>query len=86
MSEQDKYNKPPSDLKILGINLLIFAVYTIWGFLGKGDNIIFSFIAAVIHFMVCCIEAVIVRRWSWFLAGLIIIVIGLGTCVNTIRL
>ncbi|NCD70597.1 hypothetical protein [Mucilaginibacter agri] len=86
MSEQEKYKKPYSEVTILGVNLAIFALYTILGVLGKEDALIASFFAAVIHFVICTIMAIVARRWVWFLAGVLILIIGFGTCVNTLKI
>lgn len=86
MNEQDKYKAPTNNLTILGVNLVIFAVYTAIGLADNGGDIIGSFFAAVIHFVICCIMAIAQRRWVWFLAGILIIIIGLGTCVSNFKM
>ncbi len=86
MSGQGKQKRTYTDLTILGVNLLIFAIYTGLGLQGNSDGLITSFFIAVFHFVICCIMAIAVRRWSWFLAGVLIIIIGLGTCANSVKI
>ncbi|MES2063303.1 MAG: hypothetical protein V4456_15355 [Bacteroidota bacterium] len=80
-------NKPrTTDLAILGINMGIFAAYTILGLISGQDAIFGAFIVAIIHGVVAFIMALIKRRWIWALAGLLIPLIGFGTCINNIKL
>ncbi|MCJ8211653.1 hypothetical protein MUY27_18185 [Mucilaginibacter sp. RS28] len=82
MTEQQPPKQASADLKILGYNLLIFAVYTIACVAAGKDNIFVGFMVAVFHFLVCVFAAIIQKKWSWLLAGFLILVIGFGTCVN----
>jgi len=78
--------KPVSDVKIMGLNLLVFAIYTALCVAVSGDGGVFAFFISIVHFLVCFIVAVSVRRWSWFLVGIVIVVIGFGTCVNNFHM
>ncbi|MBS7564037.1 hypothetical protein KHS38_06430 [Mucilaginibacter sp. Bleaf8] len=76
----EEKNKPLSHLQILGINVGIFALYMIPGFL-NGDGIIMSAMVMGIHVIVCTILAIVYKNLTWFLSGLLIILISFGTCV-----
>lgn len=78
--------KQPSDLKILGLNLLIFAVYSLLCVYSGGDGGIAAFMIAGVHTLICIILAIAQRRWIWVLAGLMILVIGFATCVSNFHL
>lgn len=75
-----------SDLAILGINMGIFAAYTILGLISGQDAIFGAFVVAIFHGIVAFIMALVKRRWIWALAGLLIPLIGFGTCLNNIKL
>lgn len=74
------------DLAILGYNLLAFALYTISVVASDNDGGFYAFMLSIIQFVVCIIMAIAVRRWAWALAGLIVIIIGFGTCVNNFHM
>jgi hypothetical protein len=78
--------KGTSDMGILGINLAIFAVYTGFGLMAGEDALFGVFILAIIHGFITFLMAIIQRRWIWVLAGLLIWVIGFGTCVSNLHL
>ena len=75
-----------SDLTILGINMGIFAAYTLLSLISGQDAIFGAFIAAIFHGVVAFIMALVKRRWIWALAGLLIPLIGFGTCISNIKL
>lgn len=83
--ENQKQTKT-SDLAILGINMGIFALYTIICVLAGQEALIGMVVLSVIHGFIALIMAVIQRRWIWVLAGLLIPVIGFGTCLSNIHL
>jgi len=86
MIEQQQ-NKKPGDLKILGINLGIFAVYSILCiYTGGGDGGIAAFMFAGFHAFICVILVIVQKRWIWVLAALLILVIGFATCVSNFKL
>ncbi|WDF54840.1 hypothetical protein [Mucilaginibacter sp. KACC 22063] len=78
--------KRTPDLAILGYNLLAFALYTIVLVASDKDNVFFAFILSIIHFVVCIIMAIAKSRWAWALAGLLVLIIGFGTCVNSFHM
>ncbi|CAM4088305.1 hypothetical protein SAMN06265348_102447 [Pedobacter westerhofensis] len=73
-------NKSGEGAKILGFNLAFFALYTIGGNIAGDEGLLAAVFFAGFHFVVCVIAAIASRKWVWLLAGLIILVIGLGTC------
>jgi Zn-dependent protease with chaperone function len=75
-----------SNAAILGINLAVFAGYTILGWLAGQEAVVFVFFLAIVHGFAALIIALIQRRWIWALAGLLIPLIGFGTCLNNIKL
>ncbi len=81
-------NEPQSKVnyKILGYNLLAFVIYTIGLISMGGNSAIIAFILACIHFVICIIQAIVEKKWIWLLSGLLILLIGFGTCVNFIKL
>lgn len=84
MSEQPK---KISDLAILGFNLLVFGIYTAICLSGGNlDGGATAFFISIFQFVVCTIVSLVMRRWSWFLAGIITLVIGFGTCVNNFHM
>ena len=70
-----------SDGSIVGYNMLAFAIYTIAGLSAGSSGIGAGFLLACLHFGACIVMAIIKKRWSWALAGISIILIGMGTCV-----
>ncbi|MBD1384529.1 hypothetical protein IDJ75_04500 [Mucilaginibacter rigui] len=75
-----------SDIAILGINLAVFAGYTILGLLAGQEAILGAFFLAIAHGVIALITALVQRRWIWALAGLLIPLISFGTCLNNIKL
>ncbi len=73
--------------KILGYNLLAFVAYTVLAALANPkEGLILSFFISIAHFIVTIIAALISRRWMWLLAGVLVLVIGFGTCVSNLTL
>lgn len=85
-SPQPLPSKQPSDLKILGLNLLVFAVYSVASVYSGSDGGFFAFMIAGVHAFICIILAIVQKRWIWVLAGLLILVIGFATCVSNFHL
>jgi len=83
-----RHNKDEkSSFKIVGINLLIFAVYTVICMAAGGkDGGVAAFAMAGFHAFIAVIIAIIMRRWVWFLSALLLLVIGFATCVSTFSL
>lgn len=78
MNEEPK--KPLTHLQILGLNIGIFALYMIPGFI-SGDGIIAAAFIMGLHVIVCTILAIVYRNITWFLSGLLVVLISFGTCV-----
>jgi hypothetical protein len=85
-SPENQKQPRTSDLAILGINMGVFALYTILCVLAGQDALIGMVVLSVIHGFIALIMAVIQRRWIWVLAGLLIPVIGFGTCLSNLHL
>jgi hypothetical protein len=80
MSEE---KKKLGDLSVLGINLAVFAAYTLFGVYSNGDA---WFVISLWHAGVCIVMALVQKRWIWVLAGILILVIGCATCANNFHL
>lgn len=80
--------KPMESYKILGLNLLVFAVYTVGAITlnGNSDGAVAALMFAGFHFVVCTIVAIATKRVVWFLSGLLILIIGFGTCVSNFKM
>jgi hypothetical protein len=79
-------NKQGYNFKVLGANLLIFAVYTVIGVSSGDDGLLGAFFFSLFHFAICVILAIVFKKWVWLLSGLLILVIGFGTCVSNVHL
>ncbi|HEX8018851.1 hypothetical protein [Mucilaginibacter sp.] len=77
--------KPPGDFKIVGLNLAIFVVYTSLTMLING-GLIFAGLLMICQVVVCSILALYYRKWSWFLGGLLVLIIGFSTCVGMLSI
>ena len=75
-----------SSLKIVGLNLLVFAFYTLICVSMGGEAGFFAFVLAGLQAFVCVIVAVIAKRWIWVLSALMLLVIGFATCLGTFSL
>ncbi|HEY0177421.1 MAG TPA: hypothetical protein VGC08_13645 [Pedobacter sp.] len=82
----ENVNKPGDTYKVLGFNLLAFVIYTVIGVASGDSGLLGAFIISLVHFGVCVIMAIALRKWVWFLSGLLILIIGFGTCVSNIHL
>lgn len=78
--------KPVSTGKIFGYNMLVFAIYGGIGQTMGNDAKVGVFFIALIHFMISCCLAIYFRQWVWFLSGLLILLIGFGSCVSGFHL
>lgn len=90
MEQQNNPFPPPrkpegesSGMKIVGINFAVFIGYVIIlsAALGKGDWAVAALILAGVHAFICLIMALVMQKWAWALAGLLLIVAGFSTCV-----
>jgi hypothetical protein len=77
-------NKPRSGIKIVGLNLAIFVGYTLLSMLING-GLIFAGLLMICQVIVCSILSLYYRKWSWFLGGLLVLIIGFSTCVSLVR-
>jgi hypothetical protein len=78
--------KKPSDLAILGYNLGVFVVYTALCMAADNEGGVLAFFISLLQLVICSVIALITGRWAWFLGGVICLVIGFGTCVNSFHL
>ncbi len=68
-------------MKIVGINLLVMVAYTVLNkFISGGWILDSSFLFLQVIF--CWVMAASTKSWFWFLAGLLVLLIGASTCVN----
>jgi hypothetical protein len=77
--------KQAADSAVIGINMGIFAAYTILGVTIGDEAVLVSFFIAVFHVIIAIIMAVVQHRGIWVLVALLILVIGIGTCVSHIH-
>jgi len=75
-----------SGLKIVGLNLAVFAFYTVICLSTGADGGIFALCLAGFHAVICVIVAIVMQRWVWVLSALMLLVIGFATCVGTFSL
>ena len=75
-----------SSLKIVGLNLLVFAFYTLICVSTGGEAGFFAFILAGLQAFICVIVAIIAKRWIWVLSALMLLIIGFATCLGTFSL
>jgi len=82
MSEESEVKPANNNMKIVGINLGILVVYTVFSrFTGEGGIIIDAFFI-FFHVIICIILAIAARKWSWLLSGVLVLVIGFSTCTS----
>ncbi|MEO3403148.1 hypothetical protein AAFN85_04550 [Mucilaginibacter sp. CAU 1740] len=82
----DHKPKKPSSMKIVGINMAVFAAYTILCELGAKDGAaILDMFLIGIHVLVGIVLAIVNRSWAWLLSALIVLVIGFSTCVGMVN-
>ncbi|WP_413667190.1 hypothetical protein ACEN9X_22095 [Mucilaginibacter sp. Mucisp86] len=77
-------NKQPSGIKIVGLNLAVFVGYTLLSMLTSG-GLIFAGLLMIVQVVVCVTLSLYFRKWSWFLGGLLVLIIGFSTCVSLVR-
>lgn len=78
-------HKQPSGIKIIGLNLAVFVGYTLLSMLTNG-GFIFAGLLMIAQVVVCIILSLYFRKWSWFLGGLLVLIIGFSTCVSLVRI
>jgi hypothetical protein len=79
-------DKPAANYKILGGNLLVFALYTLTALSTGTDGGVAALCLAGIQFIICTILAIAYKRSVWFLSAVLVLIIGFGTCVSTFTL
>ncbi|OOQ61059.1 hypothetical protein [Mucilaginibacter pedocola] len=72
--------KAPANYKVIGINVAIFAVYTL-GCKLIYDDIFNAIPVYAIHVLACFVLAIIYRQLVWVLSGMLLLLIGFSTCV-----
>ena len=83
----DSSGKPQTkSYKILGGNLLVFAIYTLIALSNGSDGGVAALAIAGGQFVICTIIAIALKRGVWFLSGILVLIIGFGTCVSTFSL
>jgi len=78
MAEQ---NKTADGFKIVGINLGVLAIYTILSRFSDGGGVLDAGFL-LLHVLFCFLFALANKSWMWFLSGLLVLLIGVSTCVN----
>lgn len=80
MSEE-KMRKYSLNMRIVGVNLLVLAGYTIISRVIPGGFILNGY-AIIVHFILCLIKAIIHKSWIWLLTAIMVLLIGCSTCAN----
>jgi hypothetical protein len=81
--DKKELSKSTVNLRILGYNLLLFALYTFACMAAdQSQGSVNALLIAFFHFVVCTLLAIIKRNAIWFLAGMLVLIIGFGTCMN----
>jgi hypothetical protein len=81
MDENIEEKKPQNRWKSVGINILVLSAYTLIFRFVDGGIIMDAFLIAI-HFTVCILAAIIVRKWEWVLSAFLVLAIGFSTCVS----
>jgi hypothetical protein len=74
-------NTKHSGMLLAGVNLAIMIGYTLITSYIK-DGIILDGILILFHFLICLGLAIAKRSWLWVFSGLLVLLIGISTCVN----
>jgi len=77
---------PAHSYKVLGGNILLFAVYTLIAVSTGSDGGVAALGLAAIQLAICTVVAIATRSWVWFLSGILVLIIGFGTCLSTFSL
>jgi len=80
--------KPMSGMAIVGINLVVLALYTFtikWNLAHHtiGDGIGYLIINGFLlfcHVFICSAIALVTKSWRWLLSALLVLAIGFSTC------
>lgn len=87
LNEQPEENTPSEkinlQMKIVGYNLLVLLGYGLLSAISaRNYGLIFYAFLIFIHFIFTICTALYKRSWVWFLAGVLVLVIGFSTCVG----
>jgi hypothetical protein len=81
MMEENENENPISNIHIVGINITILAVYTLaCRFTDIG--LLFDAFFIMVHFIVCIIVTITSDKKIWAFTGLVVLLIGVSTCVE----
>jgi len=71
---------------VLLVNLGVLILYTVFCAIDKSAGIIADASFVLMHFVTCVICAIALKKWSWVLAAGLVLVIGIASCANFMRL
>jgi hypothetical protein len=78
---EEPQNKTADNFRILGINLGVMFAYTVLcKYIIVGAILDSGFL--LLHVIFCWGAAIAAKNWMWFLAGLLVLLIGASTCVT----
>jgi hypothetical protein len=83
MNEEPK--KQISDMGLVGINVAVLVIYTVFCKFSEGGIILDAFLIFA-HVIVCFIVAITQKNWFWFLSGLLVLIVGFSTCANFLHM
>jgi len=72
--------KPFNNMAIVGYNLLALAGYTLLSRFSE-DGIILDALIMAGQILVCIIAAIAYRSWFWLLSALMVLIVGVSSCV-----
>ena len=84
--ENDPANgiRPNGNLAIVGYNLLALVAYTVFCAIIKDAGPFLDAVLLAIHVLVCLITGIATRKWAWALSALVVLLIGVSTCVGVL--
>lgn len=74
-------NAPNKEMRVVGYNMLALVVYTLLSRIVGDVGLFIEAILLVMHVFVCIIMALSKRSWFWLLSGLMVLIIGISSCV-----
>jgi hypothetical protein len=74
--------KQSYNMKVVGINLGVLAVYTVISEVVKDLGPFLDAFLLAIHFIVCILWAAIASKRIWLLTAFVVLLIGFSTCVG----
>jgi len=81
MESENKPSKQPSNIAIVGINIVVLLFYTLISKAIEGGIFLDAFLIAF-HFFGCIIIGLAARKWVWVLSAFVVLLIGFSTCVE----